>query len=742
MRKTALFIFIFFTLALIPFEASSAEWTVLIYLDADNNLEPFGIQDVNEMEQVGSDANMNIVVLFDRINYYDTTNGDWTDTRRGLITKDSNTGVISSTLASVGEKNMGDPATLTEFVNWGVTNYPASHYMLVFWNHGGGWRDTLNKLIKEQAFFSKSNPEKKAVETKIALLSSQKAGPLKDVCYDDTSDDVLYTQEARLALEGVAANIDIIAFDACLMQMMEVAFELRGEGSVMVGSEQSIPGNGYPYNLFLQNLKTNPTMTPQELASAIIARYAEFYNGEYTLSAIDLGLMGNLGTSLNAFAGAMIAADSEWSAMLGSRFHSNYYADFDFRDLYGFIDGMLSRASHPSILSTAAQVKTDFLASIIAHHSSLSENAHGLSIYLTSVGTTPSPYYTPTYIQFAANTLWDDMLITAKNKTVPDDSFESNDVFSQAASLDLGSQSGLCCLNDDWFKYNIPENGAITISVFYDYFAGNINLELYNSAQQKVASSSKWLDDYELIHYKPQTAGDYYLRILGYNGDQNYYYDLHALNPEENSGYHARRIPFESADYSGATYLDLGDDGSQEIDLGFSFEYFDQLYDSVRICSNGYLTFGGWGSEYHNWPMPVPKEPESVVAVFWDDLLPPTSGGGVYYKITGDEGKKSLIVTWVDYRRWDYYYGWTSSGATFQAVLSQEEGTIQFNYLDTFFSDPYYDNGASATVGLESEDGTRCRMFSYNEGVISGGTSIIFLPHDYTNAAPLWTSYR
>jgi hypothetical protein len=736
-----LFIFAIFALGTIPSGVPGAEWTMLIYLDADNDLETYSMLDVNEMEQIGSDSNMKIAVLFDRISGYDSSNDNWTDTRRGLITMDSNPDVISSTLTSVGEKNMGTPATLTEFVNWGIANYPANHYMLVFWNHGGGWRVTLNNLLKQQAFSSKSYPDKKNAESRILSLSAQKEGLLKEVCIDETSGDALTTLEVRQALEGVTASIDIIAFDACLMQMMEVAYEIRTEGGIMVGSEQSIPAYGYPYDLILQDMKTNPLMTPQELATAIVDRYGESYHDEYTMSAVNLGQMGNLGASLNAFAGAMIAADSEWGAMLGSRFYSSYYSDFNFRDLYSFIDGILSRASNSTVLSTAAQVKSDFLGSVMANHSSPYENAHGLSIYLTSVGSAPSIYYTPGNLQFASNTLWDDMLSQAKDKTIPDDSFESNDVFSQSSSMDFGSYFGLCCLNDDWYKFSIPSNGAITISVFADYFAGDIDLELYDSSAQLVDFSSNWLVDYEMIYYKTQNAGDYYLRILGYENDQNYYYDLYALNPDEDSGYYARRIPHDFADYSGSTSLDLGDDDSKEISLGFSFEFYDQPYSSVRIGSNGYITFGGWGGEYFNWPMPVPKEPGAVVAVLWDDLIPPVSGGGVYYKITGGEGKKSLIVTWVDCRGWGYS-GPTSSGATFQAILSQEEGTIQFNYQDTIMGDPDYNNGISATVGLENGDGTRCRLFSYNQGVIFNGTSILFLPYDYTKAAPVWTSYR
>ena len=52
-----------------PIKNDTAEWTVMIYLDADNNLESAGIDDISEMEMVGSSDDVNIVVQVDRIPY-------------------------------------------------------------------------------------------------------------------------------------------------------------------------------------------------------------------------------------------------------------------------------------------------------------------------------------------------------------------------------------------------------------------------------------------------------------------------------------------------------------------------------------------------------------------------------------------------------------------------------------------------------------------------------------------------
>ena len=101
------------------------DWTVAYYLAGDNDLEEYMIDDINEMELVGSDSsNLNIVAMLDMSDDYDTSNGDWTDTRRFYITYDSigagdpNDRTIRSWGESIGEVNTGNPSTLTSFFGW------------------------------------------------------------------------------------------------------------------------------------------------------------------------------------------------------------------------------------------------------------------------------------------------------------------------------------------------------------------------------------------------------------------------------------------------------------------------------------------------------------------------------------------------------------------------------------------------------------------------------------------------
>jgi len=112
--------------------ATKAKWTIMGYLDGDNDLESYVASDItSEFAMPGSSADVKVLVLADRINGYDTNSGNWTSTKLFYVTN----GILADAAHAVadwGERNMGDPQTLIEFVTWCKANYPADHYALYF----------------------------------------------------------------------------------------------------------------------------------------------------------------------------------------------------------------------------------------------------------------------------------------------------------------------------------------------------------------------------------------------------------------------------------------------------------------------------------------------------------------------------------------------------------------------------------------------------------------------------------
>jgi len=133
--------------ALAPEADGARLWTFMVWLNGDNNLKYWAIEDINEMEVAGSTDQVAIVVQMDRVDWHDTSNGDWTTTKRFYVTRDAkglgDRTIRSEAIRDLGEVNMGNPDKLIEFVEWAQATYPAQNYALILWNHGSGWKDLL-----------------------------------------------------------------------------------------------------------------------------------------------------------------------------------------------------------------------------------------------------------------------------------------------------------------------------------------------------------------------------------------------------------------------------------------------------------------------------------------------------------------------------------------------------------------------------------------------------------------------
>jgi len=368
-----------------PPRDNTAEWTVMVYLDSDNNLESAGINDINEMEMVGSTTEVNIVVQADRIPGYDISNSNWTTTRRYYITQDNDPYIINSEFNDLGELNMGDPDTLVDFASWAVTEYPAKKYLLVIWNHGGGFRSS---------------------------------GLAKDIAWDDTNGgDKITMPELEYALSAIntqmGKNIDIVGMDACYMAMIEVAYQIKDYADILVTSEESEPNDGWPYDTTLGELAGNPLISSEQFAADIVDEYIYSYPfEEVTQSAIDLSYMDDLAGQLSSMADS-IRSDTLTSknVYINAAYYSQYYGDPDFIDLYDFCNQLLAYSNSLEVKNIALNIQQALNYAVIksGYSGGSVSGSKGLSIYFPWYYNYDSEKYNDT--NFAQDTFWDEMLL-------------------------------------------------------------------------------------------------------------------------------------------------------------------------------------------------------------------------------------------------------------------------------------------------------------------------------------------
>ena len=393
---------------IIPADTSNLpEWTIIYYSDADDDILEGDLWfDINEMELVGSNAQMNIVVQIDRAEGSFDGDGDWTDTRRLYVTQDSDINRINSQVVeSLGEVDMGNPQTLVDFMTWTIQNYPAKKYALIMSDHGGGWTGGFSDL---QSGSSLSMPQ---IVQAIELVQQQMGGQ----------------------------KFEIIGFDACLMGMVEVYGALYPYSNYMVASEEVIPSTGWSYAAWMNQLAQNPTMDGRGVSQAIVSTYivqdtlltlrsssAEITEVEAatTLSAVESARVPDVIGAMNQFISVMATVDQRYVAQ-AREYTRSYYSIFGedtpspFIDLGNFAEILANATGDPAVFQASEQLKAAISSAIVAEkHGQRMSGSNGMSFHFpisdiyayTEYNSDFPPYYAESAARFLEQSTWDEFL--------------------------------------------------------------------------------------------------------------------------------------------------------------------------------------------------------------------------------------------------------------------------------------------------------------------------------------------
>ena len=369
------------------------EWTVMVFMNGKNDLEVAGLYNLNKMEMVGSNDSLNIVTETGRMKGQQndvTFDGNWTGSRRFYITADSNEEKVKSKAVQKFDKvDMGDWRQLADFGKWAKKNYPARHYALIVWNHGSGW-----------------------VTTKGAVS--------KGISYDFETKNHISTPELGAAMREIG-KVDILGYDACLMQMAELLYEVNGYADYVVGSEETVPGLGFPYDTML------PSFTANRNSEAIVADMIGAYDGFYaskgkavTLSAVRMSALPDFMTAFNSWTDAILASDKK-AEIKGKALGAKAYAYKDNKDLYEVARLAAEIDPQGQVAAAGRALQDSLTGKLIIRNMAYKEGSgrdaasHGLAIYLPAKG------YDVKYDQlaWAGATRWDELLKELKGVEAP-----------------------------------------------------------------------------------------------------------------------------------------------------------------------------------------------------------------------------------------------------------------------------------------------------------------------------------
>ncbi len=517
----------------ISLDATNKDWTVLIYMCGDNNLEYFAMDDLNELEAAGgTTADVNVVVMVDQSteDYPDPAYvSAWTESRYYVIEGDSLLSTFTSPMnASLGEQNMGDGATLTSFVDWGLTNFPANNTALILWDHGAG---------------------------------------LDGVCWDDDDDDYLTIDEVDDALEGYYFNL--LAFDACVMGHIEILYEFQDNCGTLVSSLYTIPGDGFPYDVILADLIANPTQTASEWANTIVYEYIDsysLYDVDITLSAYNTTAISGIDSLVNDFSQALIAAlPTYYSTIYNAINMADSYPPEFVCEFYQFIDEVQSISAFG--VNTAATNLLNMLDdALIATDSSLYITPYGLWVFLPSLPynyvndfyiysnqSIVNSYYNNYYdLEFVANTDWDNFVYEWRDTV---------DTLIPSVSVGSPYSGSLTSGSYQYIQADLSNPGAgiaykVTLtmdsSVDFDLYA--FNEEIYLGMSNGVTTSSTNTDDYPEVLILPiSSVTTVFFLVYAYDGSGSYTLTMETIEYDDDE--------YEENDHLNyAAYLDINNE--------------------------------------------------------------------------------------------------------------------------------------------------------------------------------------
>ncbi len=254
------------------------DWTVMIYVAApDRSLFTPAILLPDKLQEIGSSDRVHVVLQIDTFAL---------PARRFFVNVAGQLPrLVPANIAPV--QNTGSVKTFVDFVSWVKENHPAKHYLVIFNGHAVGVQDfpgdesagELDNVAVAAAPSGALNiPAVAAAPSEIAtnLLTVTSLVP------DNNPRDALTSRELKDALDQACKKlevnrIDLVGFDACLMSMVEIATQIQQSATLMVGSEQTIPSNGWPYPEIIKGLIDNAGLAPRPLGELIVDEYLKFY---------------------------------------------------------------------------------------------------------------------------------------------------------------------------------------------------------------------------------------------------------------------------------------------------------------------------------------------------------------------------------------------------------------------------------------------------------------------------------
>lgn len=369
---------------------ATTAWNFMIYIVANNDLYKYAIQNIQEMQKMGSNKN---VCIFVQIDHFGKREVLRYKIEKGAVRLISHVKTPPSSISGTKEN-------LFTFVEESLNHNKAYYNALILWNHGSGIKDPAK--WQSTQMINRNNAFKLNRNTNMLEIDESK---LKGIGFNYIVRTYLTNNALKETLSDIKTKIlnnkklDIIGMDACYMSMIEICTQIREYAKYFVASQELEPGSGWDYSEVLKPLETK-NLKPLELANHIVDSYGKRYNEKFsglTQSSIDLEKIESAEKRIDELSKQLISIlNSEHknhiikslSIIRSSTERTKAFYDKDYIDLVHFYK-KLREIIEPKKSNSYQKLKKiltegikDIEACIIRNSTGKqAENANGLSIY-------------------------------------------------------------------------------------------------------------------------------------------------------------------------------------------------------------------------------------------------------------------------------------------------------------------------------------------------------------------------
>jgi len=377
-----------------------AQKLVMIYMAADNDLRSFAIRNIRQLMNAGSnEPYMHIIV------HLDIRDAQGSKITRHYYILEDDYIVLNENDPTTQQMDSGDPNTLISFVKFCIDSFDAQEYILIFWDHGTGYLDPAqhNRMNTTELF--SFNPATHKLELDRSEFNSYSwPEDQRGVCWDQSTRNYLTAQKVDYALNAcvnyLGRPFDIIAFDACLMGMIEIADLISPYAKISLASEEAILGTGFDYANTFKPIREEEISVPY-FAQHVVNVFDETYNRitqDYELSALDLSMIAPITANIDEIAtllkGLLTSQKRETvkRALKVARSNTVHFNEPGYLDLYDLYKNILAqthnfKTHYHSNRKDSLEVKLregmDLIEQCIIAHCAGSKlnQSRGLSIY-------------------------------------------------------------------------------------------------------------------------------------------------------------------------------------------------------------------------------------------------------------------------------------------------------------------------------------------------------------------------